>query len=101
MTKHALVLILCSVLLFLSAQETVTLTGTIRQLDSDEDGNPISVFLETEEGDYTISVKGKGVSLLAHVDDRVHVTGVLSTDEDGDEVLLVTSFYLVGDGDDD
>ena len=99
MTQSVLVSVLLLFLSVANAADTVTLTGTVRALDKDKDGNPVSVFLATEGGDYPVAQQGRGVNLLSHIDARARVTGVLSKDETGKHILTVISFYLVGDDD--
>ena len=79
------------------ATEQTVLTGIIRGLEEDEDGNAVSVYLESDDEIVYIAPQGKGVELNNHVGKRVEIQGVLSKDSDGDSLITITSYKLLSD----
>jgi hypothetical protein len=86
---------LCFSLLAGGEERKETLVGTVIEADWDDDGNVIAVELETDDETISISNRGKGGELLAHVGQRVEVVGTVAVDEEGWEVLFVSSFTLL------
>jgi len=79
-----------------NAFESITVTGYVRMLDSDDDGNTTSVYIETADEEYFYIVsKGKGLELNDLVDSLVEVSGTVSKDEDGDSVIAVLAFKVI------
>jgi hypothetical protein len=76
-------------------EREVTLIGTVVEVDWDDDGFVIAVELETFDGTYSISSSGKGNELLAYGGQRIEVVGTVSAQDDGWNVLFVSSYTLL------
>lgn len=76
-------------------EEEVTLIGTVVEAEWDDDGYLIAVDLETGDGTFSISDTGKGNELLAVAGQRVEIVGTVSVDDDGWNVLSVSSYTLL------
>ena len=63
--------------------------------DWDEDGNAIAVELRTDDEVYSIVSVGRGADLLSYDGQLVEVVGTVSVDDDGWNVLSVSSFTLL------
>jgi hypothetical protein len=88
-----LLVALCAVVA--ADDEEMTLVGRVSAVEWDEDGNVLVVELETDDAIYELDLSRGGVALLDQVGATVRVTGALSTDEDGWEVLVVYSFTVL------
>ena len=82
MKKMMLLFLLSAGLLMTAASpneaEVVTVTGMVHEYESDDEGNILSVYLETEEEYLTVVARGKGLALNQMVGMRVQVTGVIT-----------------------
>jgi hypothetical protein len=76
-------------------EREVTLVGTVIESDWDEDGNAIAVELRTDDEVYSIASVGRGADLLSYDGQLVEVVGTVSVDDDGWNVLSVSSFTLL------
>ena len=76
-------------------ERDVTLIGTVVEADWDDDGNVVAVDLESDDGTFSISASGKGTELLGLAGQRVEVVATVSVNEDGWDVLLVSSYTLL------
>ena len=99
MTKRlvSVILIVFFAFSFLSAGEKVTITGVVQALETDDEGGAISTYLETAEDSITIAATGKGLELNKYVGYKVEITGVITSDEDGDSVIKVESYTVEDD----
>jgi hypothetical protein len=78
------------------ADKQITITGIVTAADWDEDDNIIAVTLSTsDEQEYLVSNKARGKNLLDLVQDEVAVTGTLSTDENGKQVITVKKYAVL------
>jgi hypothetical protein len=98
----------------LIAQDEETYTGVVKGVEWDDDGNTIAAVLvfdfeeENELGDietitieYIIEDDDMGKQLYELVGKTVEVIGVLSEDDEGQNLLKVESFTLINMNDDE
>ena len=82
-------------------EKEYTIRGVIFPTDWDEDDNIVAVVIDTEDEDeYFVSQNKKGRELCALVGKKIEVTGVVSEEQDGNRVLDVKRYNIIG-GDED
>jgi len=78
-----------------------TIKGVIFPTDWDDDDNIVAVVIDTEDEDeYFVTQNKKGKELCALVGKKIEVTGTVSEEKDGNRVLEVKSYNIIG-GDED
>jgi hypothetical protein len=82
-------------------KNSMTLQGIVTPIEMDEDDSVVAVALSTDEGEYIIANNPKGRELLDYIDEEMEITGKLTIDEDGNNVIAVTSFSFLDEDDDE
>ena len=74
---------------------TMTVTGTVFEMEKDSKGNVSAVGIKTDqEGDLVVAKKGvKGYALLKMVDQKVEVTGTVE-EKKGKRIITVTNYTV-------
>lgn len=82
------------------AVKPVTIVGYVRTFGEEDEGIEIC----TDENDYIVEMDKVGKRLHNYIDKDVEVTGTISKDDEGNEVIKVTEFDILeteDEGDDD
>ena len=79
------------------AYEKVTVTGTIYEYEADDDGNILSVYLDTEDETFFISNAGKGRELHKLVNKKVRLSGDLVTSTEEYPTITVTEYQVINE----
>lgn len=79
------------------AAEPVTLTGTVAPAEEDDEGNVLSVQIETPEGPYRVRDAGKGAELRQQLGLKVTVRGRVEIDAAGQRQIEVLEYTLQED----
>ncbi|RJO70563.1 MAG: hypothetical protein C4523_05070 [Myxococcales bacterium] len=72
------------------AAKEVTITGFVTELE-DEEG----IFITTDEDEYMVKPDAIGKRLARFGDQEVEATGVVTRDEDGNNVIQVLDFDVI------
>jgi len=89
---------------FTNPEDTeVTLVGTVRDMEWDDDDNVTGVAIMVTEGEgdemdtmsYFVTNDDKGRELIQYVSRAIEATGTLSYDDFDDPVITVTSYKLL------
>ena len=79
----------------LAATDEVELNGMIYASEWDDSGNVTAVVIETEEGEeIAVSKSGKGLELLKLEDRLVKVSGMITSDDDGNKTITITRYLI-------
>ena len=79
------------------AAEPVTVTGTVAPAEEDDEGNVLTVQIETPDGPYRVQPTGKGAELRSQIGLVVSARGRISVDEAGGRQIEVLEYTLVED----
>jgi hypothetical protein len=79
------------------AAEPVAITGTIAPAEEDDEGNVLSVQIETPDGPYRVQPTGKGAELRSQIGLSVTARGRISVDEAGGRRIEVLEYTLIED----
>jgi hypothetical protein len=78
-----------------AAAEPVEVTGTVAPAEEDDEGNVLSVQIETPDGPYRVLPTGKGAELRTQIGLRVSARGRVSVDEAGGRRIEVLDYSLL------
>jgi hypothetical protein len=79
----------------LAATDEVELNGMIYASEWDDNGNVTAVVIETEGGEeIAVSKSGKGLELLKLEDRLVTVSGMITSDHDGNKTITITRYLI-------
>jgi len=86
----------------LAPPSPVTVTGVLFPNETDQEGNPLSVYIEVlgkDESDknteYFVAVDAKGKELMKFLYNNINATGLVSTNPMGSLMLTVQKFTVV------